>query len=450
MYEVLIWATGAVAFGFTVEAYRSTRDVFHPFMFLGPMLSVPYFVNPMLLYARGHTPYFLPIGAMAAVQLYFVLATIFLASGTLSTGRPQGTRNSAIMPHWKLRLPMRQAGIALGIIGVGAFYYMLWETGGFEGAYGEAHGRPWSDSGYVRNLVYWVLPGLILIMISQAGQTFAPRDFGTIAFIAAPIALHGLLSASRGPTFMILVTLGLGWYMVKLRRPALLVFLTAGLLTGALILFLVTHRDSLHLGAGNIEFKGGSSLVDFLARAETGNEYIYGSGTIINTKRTGDYEWGARYVLNLLVRPIPRQLWPTQYEDARRYLGMAEYRTSLDHNVRTLGWRATGGSSMGLYAEVWQQFWWFSLPFLWLVGWCFGRVWRMAVSQGGVWLVCYVIMISLSIYMTQQTLQAFLWRFMFIAAGGWLAWRIFVQPHWRRLVRVGDRSGPEQIADTGR
>jgi hypothetical protein len=432
-YEGLIWLTGLLCFGSALIAYRWSKDVFHPVMFLGPMLSYTYFLSAIMLYRQGTVERYLPMEVMPFVQLYFLLGISALVLGAFQAGRPRKVQTAAIIPPDPLRDVLRKAGIILGVIGTLAFYYMLGKSGGFDRVYGVAHGGPWAASGYIRNLVFWVIPAIMLVFMANTGRTIIMKDRLIIAFFAAPILIHGLLSAARGPTFIILVTLGVGWFMIRLRRPPLAVFLIAGFAVGFLILLLVTHREHTHLGAGQFEFEGAGSVIGFASRENTSNEYIYGSGTVIAVTKEGSYQWGGRYIEKLLIRPIPRQLWPSQYEDFRNFWGMETER--LDLTAGVLGWSARGGASTGLFAEVWGQLWVFGFPVLYLVGLWFGTAWRKAVSQGGVWIMIYVVMIALSIYLVQQTLQAFLWRLMFLAIAGALVWRIVVHPQWKAFYR---------------
>ena len=70
---------------------------------------------------------------------------------------------------------------------------------------------------------------------------------------------------------------------------------------------------------------------------DTGNEFIYGSGSIVSTQRRGHYFWMRRYLAQLLVRPIPSAVWPTKYED----FGVPELRNNAgtaEGFADALGW----------------------------------------------------------------------------------------------------------------
>jgi hypothetical protein len=73
-----------------------------------------------------------------------------------------------------------------------------------------------------------------------------------------------------------------------------------------------------------------------------------------------------------------------------------------------------------------------------LIGWCYGRAWSQAVISGGVWVVIYCLMFSLSAFLVMQTLEAMIYRLLLLAVPGLLAWR-----HARGLgtgVKVSDHS----------
>ena len=73
MYEVLIWLTGVVAFGSALIAYVTTRDVFHPALFLGPMMAFTYWLSPLFLVQDGTMWWLLPRSEMAWVHGNFLV-----------------------------------------------------------------------------------------------------------------------------------------------------------------------------------------------------------------------------------------------------------------------------------------------------------------------------------------------------------------------------------------
>ena len=136
----------------------------------------------------------------------------------------------------------------------------------------------------------------------------------------------------------------------------------------------------------------------------------------------GHFFWGRRYAAQILVRPIPRAIWPTKYAD----FGVPE----LDHNAGTgegfseaLGWKGADGSAPCLVADLWLEFRWLALVALFGIGRLYGLVWRKMRIEGGIWDAQYVILSALSIYLVMQTIEAVLFRLIVLSLPMWLLWR---------------------------
>ena len=153
-----------------------------------------------------------------------------------------------------------------------------------------------------------------------------------IADAAAVLALKdGVVMLGAAMAFVLLFRrLGLG---------AVLGYLVAGALVGpsglrlvnapeemlhiadfgiVLLLFLVAHRDQIYLGS---DFDFAKDRAAYAFEAGAGNEFVYGAGAILHADALGEHGWGRRYATVLLVRPIPRFLWPSKYDDAAAMLG---------------------------------------------------------------------------------------------------------------------------------
>ena len=88
---------------------------------------------------------------------------------------------------------------------------------------GEAYGGGTSASGYTREAILLTLPALIWLMVRPAESKKFPLKPGLWIgnFFAAPLLMHGLLGARRGPTAMVLIASVVGWYFVRFKRPPL-------------------------------------------------------------------------------------------------------------------------------------------------------------------------------------------------------------------------------------
>jgi len=260
-------------------------------------------------------------------------------------------------------------------------------------------------------------------MVSQLNQKISPQTWAWIGIFAAPLLMHGLLGARRGPTAMVLIASVVGWYFVRFKRPRLAAVLAGALVLGTLLMFLVANRGNIYLGS-DFEFEGTSS---YASEVSSGNEFIYGSGVILHADITESYMWGRRYFTIFFIRPIPRFLWPSKYQDASRILGIPDLEVNLgtggENFIGTLGWAGAIGSAPGIVADMWLEFWWFSFLALFLIGWFYGMVWRKAITRGGLWTISYILMAALSVYMVMQTLEAMAFRFLFMFAAAWLIWK---------------------------
>jgi hypothetical protein len=240
-----------------------------------------------------------------------------------------------------------------------------------------------------------------------------------VAAFATPYLIQGLLGAQRGPTFLVATTLGLSWYFARRTRPSLVTLAAAGGALGFLMLFLVTNRGSIYIGS---EEELSTDVSGVFAATEA-NEYIFGVGCFTASRQTGEYFWGKRYAAQVLVRPIPRQIWPTKYADfgipeIEQNAGVAK--TGL---AGVMGWQEIPGAAAGMVADVWVELSWLSVPFLGFVGWAYGYLWKRAIAQGAVWITLYTIMALLSVYFISQSGEAVIFRSLILTLPAAWIWR---------------------------
>ncbi len=322
---------------------------------------------------------------------------------------------------------LAHAALVLGCVGLAAYAYMLAHVGGLSAAYGRAYGGVWADSGYIRDLQFLTIAALLLLLAARTGRPSSAIDWAWVILFISPWLIQGLLGARRGPTFMATAVLVVGWCFLSGRRPRLLAVLGGGLLLGCLMLLLVGNRSQIYLGS---DFRFDTDLL--VGKASSGNEFVYGAGTILNADRTGEYWWGRRYLVEFFVRPIPRFLWPSKYQNASAMLGVPDMEVNLGTGGSafhsTLGWAGSRGAAPGIIADMWIEVWLGAFPVLFAFGWWYGRVWRRAVGQGGLWTTLYCLMFALSAYLVMQTLEAMAFRFLETALPAWLAWRYALAP----------------------
>jgi hypothetical protein len=308
----------------------------------------------------------------------------------------------------------------LGGLGLLCWLYTVSAEGGLAGAFGHPYGMGWSDLGYIREAVYLLIVAELLLLSPHG---FEPRNKKWVAAVivfAIPWILQGLLGARRGPTFVIMLTLGMSWYLARGTRPPLMLVLGGGALLGFLILFLVTNRKHIYIGG---DISNVSTDVSGFLDANEANEYIFGAGCIITSRETGHYFWGRRYLAQIVVRPVPKQIWPTKYAD----FGVAE----LTQNAGVagggladiMGWTEVPGAAAAAVADLWVEFSWLSIPVMALIGWLYGRVWQRSVQDGAWWTTLYMIFALLSIYFVTQSGEAVIFRFVILTLPARYIWR---------------------------
>lgn len=417
MFTVLTWTIAIVIAGAMSYAYATSRDVFHPLMFIGPMLSFLYVWMPLQLDSIGALDGFFQREQLDHVQSINLAGVACFAVGCLLASF-RSVPSSIRFP--KASAPaLAIGGTILGCIGLAAWAVTIINVGGFSEAFSSSYSGGWDDSGYVRDGTLLMFPAFLLIQAAVVIDGMKPPYLFLLPAFLAPWVITAALTARRGPSFMIAVILAVSWYMNRGKRPSLMLTASAGLILGCLLLFLVTNRSNIYLGSDEELTTDITSIVD---KADTGNEFIYGTGGILSSEQRQSFFWGRRYLAQILVRPIPRAIWPDKYED----FGVGELQRNAGTGegfLETLGWEGAIGSAPGLVADLWMEFWWLCLPALFLMGSFYGWMWRKANSAGGLWIAQYTIIAALSLYLVMQTMEAVIFRTLLISLPLQLIWR---------------------------
>ena len=432
-FQLAAYLSGLVLFAAACLAWVTTRDTLHPMIYLGAMA---FFLHAFL-------PLYLELtqadelrGYLGQVELDYAQTIVLLGILSLGGGVWWGAHGTLAHHHAPVLLtsaaPLRltgaarvrlvRAAMALATLGLVAWIYQIIGAGGLFAVYGRPYGWFWAESGYLYEAFQFGLPGALLLLLARSGFRLRPCDLVWIGIGLLPLLGHGLLGARRGPTFMALVGVGVMWYLARARRPRLGAALLGGLAVGLLLLFLLANRDRIYLGA-EAEFTGAGEAYTF--EVGPGNEFVFGAAAAVNADALDSFRWGRRYLMVLLVRPIPRSLWPTKFADAARVLRI---RNTEKDPLRTdftssMGWTGAIGSAPGGLFDLWIEFWWAYLFALFAVGWGFGSAYRRALSLGGFWMALYALMTALSIYFVMQGLVAFAFRALLLGAVMWLGWR---------------------------
>ncbi len=430
LFLILTSCIGIITLGSIYFAYRRSRDSFHPAIYLGLMLFCLYCYVPLNLLRSDPQEllYFLSPAQLEYVQVLNLLGTVSILAGVFFADKKinllQFTKQTwTLSPVIRSRIQL--GALFCGIGGVLAYVAGILTAGGFAAAYSTSYGGGWSASGYAREGILLTLPALLWLMTARIQQRLSTEDWFWIFVFTMPLLLQGLLGARRGPTAMILISSVMGWHLIRMRRPNLWRTIGGAIALGMLMLFLVTNRNNIYLGS---DFNFEANTNSYLTEAGSGNEFIYGSGVILDADAKGKYFWGKRYFTVFFIRPIPRQLWPNKYEDAANFfdipnLDNSNLGTGAAGLSDTMGWSGAYGAAPGLIADMWLEFWWLYTVALFLIGWLYGMAWRKVITRGGLWIPTYSIMTALSVYLVMQTLEAMAFRFLFISAASWLIWR---------------------------
>lgn len=421
MFETLLFVAVAIAVLGVICALDGSRDVFHPLVFIGPMLAFLYGWMPWKLLSKDAFAQFLDRDQLTHVQILNILGVLAFVLACLAAGVRLRKQRRAEVPRLSSEACRRLlfgAAVA-GAVGLICWGITIINVGGFVNAYSTSYSGGWDDSGYVRDGSLLLLTGVLLAVTSLSAG--GPRLPGLIliGLYGFPWLSQALLMARRGPTFAFAIVVLMGWYINRRKRPPIFAVGALGLGLGWLVLFLVTNRGNIYLGS---DFDVSTDVSNIVEKPDTGNEYIYGAGTVLSAERRDHYFWMRRYLAQILVRPIPSAIWPTKYED----FGVPE----LLHNAGTgegfgdaLGWNGAPGSAPGIVADLFVELWWLAIPAMALLGWVYGSVWKRAVLRGGPWSSQYVILSALSIYLVMQTMEAVIFRTLLLSIPCWITWR---------------------------
>jgi hypothetical protein len=420
MFEALVWAAILTALIGLFCALDGSRDVFHPLVFILPMMAFLYGWMPLRLLSDDALARFFDNEQLVHVQLLNVLGILAFTLACLAMGarvkRPVATTASLTGAVCRR---LRIGAVLVGSVGLSCWTISIVNVGGFTNAFSNSYGGGWDDSGYIRDGNLLLLVGVLLIVAVIASE--GPRILNIViaGVFGLPWLTQALLTARRGPTFALVVVTLMGWYLNRRRRPPVVAMMAAGFLLGWLVLFLVANRSNIYLGS---DFEMSTDVSNIVEKADTGNEFIYGTGSVISTERRGHYFWMRRYLAQLLVRPIPSSIWPTKYED----FGVPELLSNAGTGegfADALGWVGAVGSAPGIIADLWVELWWLSLLALAALGALYGWVWRKAVTSGPAWSSQYAILSALSIYLVMQTMEAVIFRSLLLSVPSWLIWR---------------------------
>ncbi len=425
MIGLLLYALIFVPLVFVI--WNKHHDVFHPWMYLIPQCVFLNAALPAVVFMADpeQFDFYSGGGFLAIYQALAVFMTGCLLFG-VARGASGPPRPWADL-RWKRAMSPRVFAIGIGAVGFAAFAYGVLNVGGLFAAYGRGYGGGAVSSGYLRMAVFCGVIGAIVLYAAKARRgRLQLLDWGLIALCTFPTLFHGLLGARRGPTFLALVVLVGGYLYFSRKKIGFTMAIPGAMIVGMGLLFLVANRSAIHLGA-NIDDIDYRSPVTYLDRWNS-NEYLYGSATVRYANENGSF-YGGRELVHLIGRFIPHEWWPSAYESLSKSLGLnIDIRTNggipRDGILLVSGWEPSRGAAPGFIGDFWLEFGYFSFPVLFLVGYLYGRAWKVAANSAGGRLV-YPLLMAFSIYLTMQGVDPWLYRILLFGGPILLLARMF-------------------------
>lgn len=431
MLESLIFATGAMIIGITLVGYKRSRDPLFPMTILGPMLLYVYVYSPLVRITSGSVESLFPdLGELAMVHVVNLLSVSAFCLGCIWHRRPPRVDRRYVMlrqpigPH--IRRRMQVLGVILGLVSCGSFLFMVQYTGGWVQVFSQAKPFLRAPSGYIGELPMLSYPAIFILAFAFQGRRLTIARWSTLILVMLPQIIMATLGGRRGPMFLVCCAFFGAWCIVRRRRPQVRTVIIGLGTVGCLMLLLQGYRGDL-FRPWKAEFDT-SFLEQLWAPPEinVGDEYIVASATVLTSARYLHHYWGARYFATFFIRPIPRFLWPTKYED----IGLEWMRTDPGRSgiptsqwLDAVGFEPAGGSAGGFVADLFLEFSWGCVAISFLLGLLFSAVWKRWVTRGELWTLLYFEMMILSVHLVVQSLGAWLYRVILVMVLTALFWR---------------------------
>lgn len=432
MFELYTFGILFVVVGGTIWGIVRANDTLHPLVYLMPMAGFIYVYMAIQLYHKGGLQsYFTPD------EVVFVQGVFLLGVGALLLGGIYGSQGLRRDPDRvdaysvtitpAVRKSLCQFGVVLGMIGFSAYAYEVYNVGGFVEAYDSVKGGGWASSGYLRDLDYLLVPAIALIYLSRTDQSMKLEHWVLVGLFSFPFAARGFLTARRGPTFVFFAVLIGGWYLIQRRRPSVPTLAVGGSLVGLILLALVTFRGQIYLGGSFFIGEGPptgeivESSLNWATRPTLANEFMYGSYVVLNAREQDQHYWGARYLTQIFVRPVPSAFWPNKYEDVNMEAITQNSGQLLTANVQDHP--VPQGAAPGFVGSAYVEWGMWGAPvFLFCVGWLYALMWRKTLVEGGLWTVMYTILLVMAVYFVAQSFYAIFYRLLLMGIPSALGW----------------------------
>jgi oligosaccharide repeat unit polymerase len=431
---VIILATAVIIAIATIRSWQVSRDAIAPMIIFSPMLLYIYAYAPWAVHANdgwSRLPLlFDHLTYVATVNLVFVAAfCIGAVPRNNLAARVPSILWRPIETSPRIREKLFYAGLVLGAIGLIAFCYAIYNSGGPYRVF--AKGKPFlsTGSGYIGEAPNLVFPSLILLALAWQGQRLSFHRIYLALLIASPHLVMGTLGGRRGPAFLIIVTLGTCYFVIRKKMPSISTVYFGLFTIGLVLFFLLTQRSNIHLGS-SLDFDFGETI-DAVAvtNIEDGHETLVSTAGIVVARKTGRYYWGSRYLVMTFIRPIPRQWWPTKYIDSDlEWMESMPGSFGFDDStwLSNVGFVPYRGNSTGFVTDLFLEFHFAGCLVAYLIGLMYRKVWEQSRIIGGPWTLVYIVMLALSVYLPSQTIQAWWVRMLICVVPALIYWHFFI------------------------
>ncbi|MBX3437493.1 MAG: oligosaccharide repeat unit polymerase [Planctomycetaceae bacterium] len=444
MLETLTLITGVIVVVITAIGLTRTRDPLFPLTILAPMLLYVYVYSPLTRMTSGAlTTVFPDTDGLMTVHVLNLLGVLAFCIGCIWHRRPSRVDNRYNVLGRELpaqtRHRMEVLAITLGLISCSVFAFLVHYTGGWFHVFSQPKPYLRAPSGYFGEMPMLSYPAIFMLAFAYQGRRLRARHWVTLSLVMIPQIIMATLGGRRGPMFLVACSYFAAWCIIHQRRPQVRTVVVGLAIVGCLMLLLQGNRgDLFRPWQGDID----TTYIEQLWSppvVNAGDEYVVACATVVTSSKFMHHYWGLRYFATFFIRPIPRFLWPTKYED----IGLDWMRTDPGKSgipssqwLDSVGFVPAGGSSGGFVADLFLEFSWGSIIICFLLGLVFSTAWRRWITRGELWTLLYFEFMILSVYLVVQSLGAWLYRVIMVTVLTTAFWRWNVRKGRATVLRV--------------
>jgi hypothetical protein len=448
---MLLMLATAFLGGVAYYAYQRSGDSLHPAIVLAPLFLLGLVMEPAQRLLHPEIVQFFPdyqgISFALMVQ-YLGMAALF--AGMLSIVSRIGTdRQRSMILDMSLdprkRAKVRIVAWSLAAFSLAGYWYGIYLQGGFVQSYSMSKGGIANMSGYFGEAQNLGVAALVFYAVSVQGARLTVTHVLIGLLMISPVLLHGTFGGRRGPLFIAGASMFVAYFIAVGRVPKFryIAAMSSILLVG--VVFIGSQRQFLYFGSGQ-----GMDLETFWTailgkQIESGDNFVVSSGAVNAIYEIDEYHWGRRFLTMFGVRPIPRALWPSKYDDISLALygrSFADLQNAHYQWLTVLGWRPTNGYAINAIVDLFWEFSWGYVLALWFFGRGISMVWYRFRTIGGFWFVGYFLIAALAIYLPTQSFSAFAHRFLYLSVMSFIFWRFTVGRESKRRVVRGTTARP--------